>query len=75
MATGITTITPESTEVPAPSVWRSSELRFGVLVLQDADFSILRERWRRVEELAFDYLFVADHARDTQDRSHAWFDG
>jgi alkanesulfonate monooxygenase SsuD/methylene tetrahydromethanopterin reductase-like flavin-dependent oxidoreductase (luciferase family) len=53
----------------------SSELRFGVLVLQDAPFSVLRERWRRVEELGFDFVFVADHARHTSDRSHPWFDG
>jgi alkanesulfonate monooxygenase SsuD/methylene tetrahydromethanopterin reductase-like flavin-dependent oxidoreductase (luciferase family) len=53
----------------------SSELRFGVLVLQNADFSTLRERWRRVEELGFDMLFVADHARHTRDPSERWFDG
>lgn len=53
----------------------ASELRFGVLVLPDASFPVLRERWRRVEELGFDFLFVADHARHTGDTSRTWFDG
>lgn len=52
-----------------------SELRFGVLVLQDAPFATLRERWQRVEELGFDLLFVADHARHTRDPSLPWLDG
>jgi len=63
------------TESPRGSGSASSELRFGVLVVQDAPFSVLRERWRHVEELGFDFLFVADHARHTRDRSHPWFDG
>jgi alkanesulfonate monooxygenase SsuD/methylene tetrahydromethanopterin reductase-like flavin-dependent oxidoreductase (luciferase family) len=37
--------------------------------------AILGERWRRVEELGFDFLFVADHARHTRESSHIWFDG
>ena len=64
-------VAPDKTEASSPSGPGPSELRFGVLVLQDADLSILRERWRRVEQLGFDFLFVADHARHTRDRSHA----
>jgi alkanesulfonate monooxygenase SsuD/methylene tetrahydromethanopterin reductase-like flavin-dependent oxidoreductase (luciferase family) len=75
MATSTSRVAPERTEAGSPSGQGSPELRFGVLVLQDADFSILRERWRRVEELGFDFLFVADHARHTRERSHTWFDG
>jgi alkanesulfonate monooxygenase SsuD/methylene tetrahydromethanopterin reductase-like flavin-dependent oxidoreductase (luciferase family) len=68
------TVAPDTTD-SGTSGAGSSELRFGVLVLQDADFSTLRERWRRVEELGFDMLFVADHARHTRDPSETWFDG
>ncbi len=44
-------------------------------MLQDAPFPELRERWRQVEELGFDFLFVADHARHPGDSFHTWFDG
>ncbi|MDQ3661821.1 MAG: LLM class flavin-dependent oxidoreductase [Actinomycetota bacterium] len=50
-------------------------LRFGVLVLPDAPFPMLAKRWRCVEELGFDFLFVADHYRHTRDPSLPWFDG
>jgi alkanesulfonate monooxygenase SsuD/methylene tetrahydromethanopterin reductase-like flavin-dependent oxidoreductase (luciferase family) len=75
MASSTSRITVDSTKAGNPSASSSSALRFGVLVLQDADFAILRERWGRVEQLGFDYLFVADHARHTSERTHAWFDG
>jgi alkanesulfonate monooxygenase SsuD/methylene tetrahydromethanopterin reductase-like flavin-dependent oxidoreductase (luciferase family) len=51
------------------------ELRFGVLVVPDAPFPTLAERWQRVEELGFDFLFVADHYRHTRNPSLPWFDG
>jgi alkanesulfonate monooxygenase SsuD/methylene tetrahydromethanopterin reductase-like flavin-dependent oxidoreductase (luciferase family) len=51
------------------------ELRFGVLDVPDAEFPRLVERWRRVEELGFDFLFVADHYRHTRAAAHSWFDG
>ena len=41
-------------------------MRFGIEVPQDAPFPALVERWRRVEELGFDYLWVADHSADTR---------
>ncbi len=52
-----------------------SELRFGVLVVPDAPFPTLAERWRRVEELGFDFLFVADHYRHPGNAWLPWFDG
>jgi alkanesulfonate monooxygenase SsuD/methylene tetrahydromethanopterin reductase-like flavin-dependent oxidoreductase (luciferase family) len=71
--------TPQGVSAPSTADRRSPParrgLRFGVLVLPDAPFPELRERWRRVEALGFDALFVADHARHTSDRSHPWFDG
>ncbi|MDP9068366.1 MAG: LLM class flavin-dependent oxidoreductase [Actinomycetota bacterium] len=51
------------------------ELRFGMLVVPDEPFPTLAERWRRVEELGFDFLFVADHYRHTRNASLPWFDG
>ena len=51
------------------------KLRFGVLVVPDAPFPTLAERWRRVEELGFDFLFVADHYRHMHGASLTWFDG
>ena len=51
------------------------ELRFGVLVVPDAGFPTLVGRWRRVEHLGFDFLFVADHYRHTRAASLPWFDG
>ena len=51
------------------------ELRFGVLVLPNAPFPTLFERWAHVEELGFDFLFAPDHARHTGDPSVPWFDG
>ena len=55
--------------------WAVPELRFGVLVVPDAEFATLVERWRRVEEFGFDLLFVADHYRHTGAASLPWFDG
>lgn len=49
--------------------------RFGVLVRQDAPFPELERRWRSVEELGFDTLYVADHSRDYRDLTGHWFDG
>jgi alkanesulfonate monooxygenase SsuD/methylene tetrahydromethanopterin reductase-like flavin-dependent oxidoreductase (luciferase family) len=46
-----------------------------VLVVPDAPFPTLAQRWRRVEELGFDFLFVADHFRHTSRASLPWFDG
>ena len=58
-------------------------MRFGIEVPQDAPFPALIERWRRVEELGFDHLWVADHSADTRtdpsgnyrNLDGTWFDG
>ncbi len=54
---------------------RATELRFGVLLHQDAPFPTLQERWARVEALGFDQLFVCDHVGDYRDLDGDWFDG
>jgi alkanesulfonate monooxygenase SsuD/methylene tetrahydromethanopterin reductase-like flavin-dependent oxidoreductase (luciferase family) len=51
------------------------QLRFGVLDVPDARFPTLVGRWRWVEELGFDFLFVADHYRHTRTPALPWFDG
>lgn len=35
--------------------------RFGVMTLQSAPYATLRERWRRVEAMGWDAIWVADH--------------
>jgi len=50
------------------------ELRFGVYILQDAPFDVLRRRWRMAEELGFDQIWVADHTRDWRSPDGIWFD-
>jgi alkanesulfonate monooxygenase SsuD/methylene tetrahydromethanopterin reductase-like flavin-dependent oxidoreductase (luciferase family) len=51
------------------------ELRFGVLDVPDTDFPTLVDRWRWLEELGFDFLFLADHYRHTRAPALPWFDG
>lgn len=53
---------------------RNGDLRFGVYVLQDAPLPVLRGRWREAEELGFDDIWLADHARDLRRPSGHWFD-
>lgn len=48
-------------------------LTFGVYVLQDEPFPVLRERWRDAEALGFDQIWVADHTQDFRG-SGVWFD-
>ena len=50
-------------------------MRFGVVVPPNAPFPVLATRWRRVEELGFDHLWVEDHSRDYRDPNGLWFDG
>jgi hypothetical protein len=49
--------------------------RFGVLVHQDPPFPTLGQRWRHIEELGFDQIFVPDHVGDYRDLGGTWFDG
>lgn len=49
--------------------------RFGVLVLPDADAPTLLDRFRRVEELGFDQLFLPDHIGNIFATEPPWLDG
>lgn len=49
--------------------------RFGVLVLPDADAPTLLDRFRRVEDLGFDQLFLPDHIGNIFATEPAWLDG
>lgn len=53
----------------------STEPRFGVLVLPDADAPTLLERFRRVEELGFDQLYLPDHVGNIFADDPPWLDG
>ncbi len=50
-------------------------LRFGVLDLPDAPLPTLTVRWRLVEELGFDFLWLPDHTADYRKLDGPWFDG
>lgn len=50
-------------------------MRFGVLVHQDAPPPVLAERFRAVEELGFDLVFVCDHTADYRNQAGYWLDG
>ncbi|WP_157987800.1 LLM class flavin-dependent oxidoreductase [Jiangella endophytica] len=49
--------------------------RFGVLVLPDADAPTLLDRFRRVEQLGFDQLFLPDHIGNIFATEPPWLDG
>lgn len=49
--------------------------RFGVLLMQDAGAAELTDRFRRVEELGFDQLYLADHIGDFRDLSGPFLEG
>ncbi len=52
-----------------------TSLRFGVLDAPDAPLSTLVERWRLVEELGFDSLWLPDHTADYRNPGGLWLDG
>ena len=37
-------------------------MRFGVMTLQAAPYPALAERWRRIETMGFDSIWIADHS-------------
>jgi alkanesulfonate monooxygenase SsuD/methylene tetrahydromethanopterin reductase-like flavin-dependent oxidoreductase (luciferase family) len=39
----------------------SQELRFGIITIQNTDWPTMVERWKRIEELGFDSVWLADH--------------
>lgn len=49
--------------------------RFGIIVMQDASAAELVARFRLIEELGFDQLYVADHIGDFRDESGPFLDG
>ncbi|WP_053202320.1 LLM class flavin-dependent oxidoreductase [Jiangella muralis] len=49
--------------------------RFGVLVLPGADAPTLLDRFRRVEQLGFDQLFLPDHIGNIFGTEPPWLDG
>lgn len=49
--------------------------RFGVIVLPDADAPTLLDRFRMVEELGFDQLFLPDHIGNIFASEPPWLDG
>ena len=50
------------------------ELRFGVITLQNAPWEEMAERWRSIEELGFDSVWVADHFVDFSRPREPWFE-
>jgi alkanesulfonate monooxygenase SsuD/methylene tetrahydromethanopterin reductase-like flavin-dependent oxidoreductase (luciferase family) len=49
-------------------------LRFGVITLQNAPWGEMVERWRSIEELGFDSVWVADHFVDFSRPREPWFE-
>lgn len=49
-------------------------LRFGVLALPDAPYPELTDRWRLVESLGFDAVYLPDHTGDYRNLRHHWFE-
>jgi len=52
----------------------ANELRFGVITLQNVPWEQEANRWRRIEELGFDSVWVADHFVDYTRPSSPWFE-
>jgi alkanesulfonate monooxygenase SsuD/methylene tetrahydromethanopterin reductase-like flavin-dependent oxidoreductase (luciferase family) len=49
-------------------------LRFGVITLQNAPWGEMAERWRSIEGLGFDSVWVADHFVDFSRPREPWFE-
>ncbi len=50
-------------------------MRFGVLTLPIAEWSEQVERWRYLDELGWDAIYIADGLAHPRDPSQPWFDG
>lgn len=48
-------------------------MRFGVLVLPDASWSVARERWQSAERMGFDHAWAYDHLTWRSLRDGPWF--
>lgn len=53
----------------------SHELRFGINILQNLPYEQLVERWKQVETLGYDSLWLADHFATGMRPDGIWFDG
>lgn len=53
----------------------SRALRFGVMTLQNTPWTTLLERWRLLDELGFDSVWVADHFVMTTRPRDPWLEG
>ena len=51
------------------------DIRFGVLVSTNAPFPTLIERWKSIEALGFDCLWLPDHTADFNNPEGPWLDG
>jgi alkanesulfonate monooxygenase SsuD/methylene tetrahydromethanopterin reductase-like flavin-dependent oxidoreductase (luciferase family) len=51
-----------------------TNLLFGVITIQNATWEEMVDRWRRVEELGFDSVWVADHFVDFTNPKAPWFE-
>ena len=51
----------------------SAAMRFGVVILPDARWSVARERWRAAETLGFDHAWTYDHLTWRSLRDGPWF--
>ncbi|MHA1915965.1 MAG: LLM class flavin-dependent oxidoreductase [Promethearchaeota archaeon] len=50
------------------------EIRFGVLTIQNLPWGKIVERWRLIESLGFDNIWLADHFTDPVNNSGHWFE-
>ena len=48
-------------------------MRFGVLILPDASWSVARERWQSAERMGFDHAWTYDHLTWRSLREGPWF--
>jgi alkanesulfonate monooxygenase SsuD/methylene tetrahydromethanopterin reductase-like flavin-dependent oxidoreductase (luciferase family) len=52
-----------------------SNLRFGILTLQDHPWNQLVENWRLIESLGYDSVWIGDHFVNPHQITEDWFDG
>lgn len=53
----------------------NQEVRFGIITIQNRPWQDLIERWRSIEALGLDNVWVADHFADPFSPSDPWFEG
>jgi alkanesulfonate monooxygenase SsuD/methylene tetrahydromethanopterin reductase-like flavin-dependent oxidoreductase (luciferase family) len=53
----------------------NQELRFGIITVQNRPWTEEVERWRLIESLGFDSVWVADHFVDPYEPNSPWFEG